>query len=173
MATTLSPPTEISNGLYRYTWTGVAPFRVFSYQTYEYLYESTDLTEITVSSPAGIEVFDSTETAIPEGLLYPAKAILQWRGYHLATTYRIDKYIGSAWVQQDTILEDGRGYYRYTAPISDDSVSNEIYRVVTIDATGSETSSSIAPFIVRNPSIPTLTSVSYDDMTGTFSIGLS
>lgn len=179
MATTLSPPTEISNGLFRFTWTGTAPFRVFSYQTFEYLYDSTDLTEITLASFNGevpsIEVYDSTETATPEGLLYPAKAILQWRGYHLATTYRIDKYVSAAWVEQDTIIEDGRGYYRYTAPVSDDSVSSEIYRIVTIDATGSETASSITPFIIRNPSppIPLNDQISYNSGTLTVTVALS
>ena len=178
MATTLSPPTEISNGLYRFTWTGTAPFRVFSYQTFEYLYESTDLTEITMASSGGrvpaIEVFDSTETTvIPEGLLYPAKAILQWRGYQLATLYRIDKYVSAAWVQQDTIIEDGRGYYRYTSPVADDSISQEIFRIVTIDATGSETASSITPLIIRNPSSPIFSSITYNSGTLTLTATLT
>ena len=180
MATTLSPTSEISYGVYRFSWTGTAPFRVFSYQTFEYLYESTDLTEITLASSGGrvpaIEVFDSTETTlIPEGLLYPAKAILQWRGYQLATLYRIDKYIGAAWVEQDTIIEDGRGYYRYTSPVADDSISQEIFRIVTIDATGSETASSITPLIIRNPMppLPLADEISYDSDTLTVTVVLT
>lgn len=170
MATTLNPPTLISPGVYRYTWTGTAPFRVFSYQTYEYLFTETEDTELYVTSsngqPPQIEVFDSTESAsVPQGITYPASAILQWRGYKYADYYRIDKYISAQWVEQGAIGETGNGYYQFKAPIPSTDVDTSQYRIVTVDKSGASTNADFSVTIIRNPDPPIFTA-SYNDVSG-------
>jgi len=176
MATTLNPPSSVGAGVWRYTWTGTAPFRVFRYDTYEYQYTETELTELTVTSattePPAIEVFDSTETADPTGLTYPAKAILQWRGYKYASYYSIQKYNGSTYDEVSQVGETGRGYYQFTAPIPSDDTATDVYRVVNVDISGATTNTDVQVTIIRNPD-PPLIEATYDSNTNTISFDLA
>jgi hypothetical protein len=163
MSTTLSPPTKLGYGTWQYTWTGTAPFRVFNYQTYAYVLKDSADTAIVVTStndiePPAIEVFDSTETADPQGVTYPAQLVLQWRGYKYAASYRIEKETApSTYTEVQNYFEDGRGYYVFTAGIQSDDVVEASYRVVTIDKSGEEIDTDSAAYVIRNPSPPLLT----------------
>jgi len=85
MSTTLSTPTKVSSGVWRYAWTGTAPYSVFDYSTYDFTLRDSDDTEYFASNggtvePQAIEVFDSTEdSTTAKGVIYPAKITLQWR----------------------------------------------------------------------------------------------
>lgn len=177
MATTLSPPTKVGYGAWRYTWTGTAPFRVWSYDTYSYLLDSTDDTEITVAAidhnniePPAIAVYDSTETTIPEGVTYPARLVLQWRGYRYAEYYRIEKETSpGVFTTVQGVAEDGQGYYQCSIAKVTDDVSEDTYRVVTVDKSGAETDTEITAVIIRNPDPPKLT-YTYSAGTGLLTI---
>lgn len=175
MATTLNPPTKKSYGVWEYTWSGTAPFRVFSYGTYTYLLEDSDETSIFLSSgnnvePPAIAVFDSTETGDPEGVTYPSQVILQWRGYHYAASYRVEQETApSTYTEIQNYAEDGRGYYKFTTQVSADDVETLSYRVVTIDKSGAETDTDVERIVVRNPS-PPLCTYTYNAGTGNLTI---
>ena len=163
MAATLSPPTKLGYGTWLYTFTGIGPFRGFNYQTYSYMFKDSTDTSVVVTStndiePPAIEVFDSTETADPQGVTYPAQLVLQWRGYKYAASYRIEKETApSTYTEVQNYFEDGRGYYVYTAGIQSDDVAEASYRVVTIDKSGEEIDTDSAAYVIRNPSPPSLT----------------
>lgn len=177
MATTLAPPEKVGYGVWRYTWTGTAPFRVWSYDTYSYLAENSDDTEITVAAldhnniePPAIEVYDATETTDPEGITYPARLILQWRGYRYAEYYRVEEETSpGTWETVQGIAEDGSGYYKCEFAKLDDDVSTTNYRVVNVDLSGAETSREFEAVIIRNPDPPQLT-YTYNAGTGLLTI---
>lgn len=175
MATTLSTPIKQSCGVWKYEWTGTAPFRVFSYDTYTYILEDTDETSVFVSSgndiePPALAVYDSTETTIPDGVTYPSQIVLQWRGYRYAAAYRVEQETApSTWTEIQNYVEDGSGYYKFTSQVSDDSVEALSFRVVTIDLSGGETDTDIERVVIRNPS-PPLCTYTYNAGTGNLTI---
>lgn len=172
MSTVLSPPTKLAPYLFRHTWTGTAPFRIFDYYEYKYIKTNTDLTQIDLVSPFAsqalpIQVLDSTEGEL-DGLTYPGFARVQWRGQKDAYKYEVDNGL--------TILnwtpELGRGYYDFTFPHSllstvDDSAIN----LTAYNSVG-DTVVTQAPAL-STPSVPLMYNfaLTYDSGTTTITVG--
>lgn len=177
MTTTLSPPTKVSSGVWRYAWTGTAPFSVFDYSTYDFTLRDSDDTEYFASNggtvePQAIEVFDSTEdSTTAKGVLYPAKITLQWRGYAYADYYDIQQETSTpgTYATVQTYTEDGRGYYQYTAAKLTDDVGTGSYRIITVDKSGAVVNTDFEAVIIRNPNPPELT-YTYSAGTGLLTI---
>ena len=176
MSTTLSPPEKVSYGTWKYAWTGTAPFSVFDYRSYEFVVENSDDTEYYATSddntePQAIEVFDSTEsTADALGLDYPARVILQWRGYSYADYYEIQQETApSTYTTVQTYIEDGSGYYKFVSPVTTDDVETASYRVVMYDRAGAFSNTDTEQVIIRHPSPPELT-YTYNAGTGLLTI---
>lgn len=174
--TTLTPPTKESYGVWRYDWTGTAPFRVFSYGTYTYIIDDTEETSLFVTSdnniePPAIEVFDSTETDdIAAGEEYTARFIIQWRGYQYADYYTVQKETApSTWTDVDNYIEDGRGYYKFQGSLESSDYTIPTYRVVMTDKAGATSTTEFSYYIVRHPDPPELT-YTYNAGTGLLTI---
>ena len=178
MSTTLSRPTQISSGVWRYSWTGTAPYSVFDYRSYEFTLRDSDDTEYYATAedggvePQAIEVFDSTEsTASALGVLYPARITLQWRGYAYADYYDIQQETSTpgTYASIQVYNEDGSGYYKYTATKLSDSVGTGSYRIVTVDKSGALINTDFEAVIIRHPDPPELT-YTYSAGTGLLTI---
>lgn len=176
MSTTLSPPVKLAYGVWRYDWTGTAPFRVFDYGTYSFQIEATDETSYFVTSdnniePPPIEVFDSTETAsVAVGETYPASIVIQWRGYSYADYYDVQKEVSPSTFE--TVYrepETGAGYYRYISQKEMEDVETVTYRVIVYDKSGESVNVDTTQIVIRNPSPPELT-YTYNAGTGLLTI---
>jgi hypothetical protein len=177
MSTTLSPPTQVSSGVWRYSWTGTAPFTLFDYSTYDFTLQDSDDTEYYASDggadePQAIEVFDSTEdSSTANGMLYPAKITLQWRGYAYADYYEIQEETSTpgTYATVQTYAENGSGYYKFTATKLSDDVGTGSYRIITVDKSGAVVNTDFEAVIIRNPDPPELT-YTYSAGTGLLTI---
>lgn len=170
---TLNTPQRLDNGLWLFSWTGTAPFRVFNYERMEYEFTSTDQTEAIIEGssdiePPALEVFDSTETQTPDGVLYPNLVTLQWRGYKYAESYTIQLDSGAGYVDVWTVLESGRGYYTYTTTALEDG-DTASYRVVMEDLSGATSNTDFDIVIATLPVTPLLT-YTYSAGTGNLTI---
>ena len=139
-----------ANGTWQYEFTGTPPFalyrlgRLLAPTTFEDVdagYTTNDTTRIFIDGteyePPMLEVLDSTDSYTPDNVLYPAYLILQWREAANAVQYRVDRYVGAAWVRQQYITASNAGYYTYETPALIDGESYQ-YRVVPINAAGDD-----------------------------------
>lgn len=175
MTTTLSPPIKLAPYLWRYEWTGTAPFRVFDYWDYKYLKPNTTDTRIDVISyfedqPNPIQVLDSTEGSI-DGEIYPGRVRIQWRGMANADYYEIS--VGSGAIVLNTVKETGAGYYEYTFqyPLLE-GLNTIAIDIICYDIVGN--SKTLTLPIMQTAYIPTLLNakeITYDSGTTTLSIG--
>lgn len=177
MSTTLSRPTKVSSGVWRYSWTGTAPYSVFDYRSYEFAVRSSEDTEYYATSdrgvePQAIEVFDSTEsTSTALGVLYPARITMQWRGYAFADYYEIQQEMSTPNTYETIQVynEDGSGYYKFTATKLTNDVGTGSYRIITVDKSGAVINTDFEAVIIRHPSPPELT-YTYSAGTGLLTI---
>lgn len=176
MSTTLSRPTQVSSGVWRYSWTGTAPYSLFDYRSYEFALQDSEDTEYYATSddgvePQAVEVFDSTEdTGDALGVLYPARITLQWRGYAYADYYEIQEETApSTYTTVQVYNEDGSGYYKYTATKLTDDVGTGSYRIITVDKSGALVNTDFEAVIIRHPDPPELT-YTYNAGTGLLTI---
>lgn len=176
MTTTITPPIKLSRGIWRYDYTGTAPFSVYDYRVYDFTEQNTEDTSYYATSdddtePQAIEVFDSTEdsdTAI--GLNYPANIVIQWRGYKYADYYDIQKETApSTWTSVQQYIEDGSGYYKFIGQVESDDVATVNYRVVMYDKAGASVTASAEQLVIRHPSPPELT-YTYNAGTGLLTV---
>jgi len=171
MTAVLSPPVKIAPYLFRYEWTGTAPFRVFNYLHYRYEYQNTDLTRIDLVSPwenqaIALQVLDSTDGEL-DGITYPGICRVQWRG--IPTAYKYEVRLSNTALTYT--FESGKGYYQYTFEYYYDAViNNGTVTVICYDSEGN-TKSVILPSIsiVTVPFVTEL-SCTYDDGTNTITV---
>jgi hypothetical protein len=176
MSATLSTPIKQTYGIWRYDWTGTGPFRVFSYETYQYVLDDTEETTLFVTDgndiePPVIEVFDSTqEDSLAEAEEYQPRIVIQWRGYQYADYYTIQKETSpGTYTDVDSYVEDGRGYYKYQGSIEASDYAEYSYRVVVTDKAGYTSSTDFTRYIVRHPDPPELT-YTYNAGTGLLTV---
>lgn len=174
--TTLSPPTKVTYGVWKYEWTGTAPYRVYAYDRYDFILDDTEEESLFLTSenniePPAIEVFDSTETdSTPQGEQYEARFIIQWRGYQYADYYTIEKETApSTWSAVQYYTEDGRGYYRFESTIESTDYVEPAYRVIMTDKAGATSTTEFSYYMVRNPDPPELT-YTYNAGTGLLTV---
>lgn len=153
---------RVSSVGYEYAWTGTAPYTLLlNGLPYREVY---DLTSIIVEGtdeeePPVLEVYDSTETSATSEL-YPPWYVLQWRGSTAVKQYRVEQYVGSAWVTLGSLRENGSGYYQYPTEAQQD-VTTIQFRVIAIDIEGNESeAATLSVFNIRHPDPPRV-SMSY------------
>lgn len=170
-----------TNGTWRYVWGGTAPYRLYRYGRLlaDDTLDGTIIDEATTNNtsrvfddgdayePPQLEVLDSTDSQTPDNILYPAYLALQWHEAPEAHQYRVDRYIGAAWVAQQYVPADDRGYYVYeTPPLTDGETY--IYRIVPLTETGDELQS--VTYTVDFVTIPEPPEVSITLATGTVTV---
>jgi len=172
MSATLSPPIKLSPYLWRYTWTGTAPFRVFDYFQYKYLKTSTTDTQIDILSyyenqPPPIQVLDSTEGSL-DGEIYPGKVRVQWRGQANAAYYQV-RLSGLAILNYTH--ESGRGYYEYNFAYPYLSSLNTVaVEVVAFDSEDNYKSYNIPVMSAISVPVMQAMEISYDSGTTTLTM---
>ena len=178
MPTVLNNPTQIGSKVWRYTWTGTAPYRIYNYSTYAYHATKFNGTSIDIPGtseiePPAIEVFGADETDDPDGVTNPAQIFLQWRGVAYAKEYQV--YNAAASTVLATVPESGLGYYKFLGQaINEDQSSgsgNQVsYSVRVVDSQGNVSDISAQSFFLdRNPD-PPIISIAYNSGTNTFTI---
>lgn len=147
---------KVSSVGYEHTWTGTEPYvLLLNGLPYREVY---DLTSIIVEGadaeePPVLEVYDSTETSATSEL-YPPWYVLQWRGSTAVEQYRVEQYVGAAWVALGSIRENGSGYYQYPTEAQTD-VTTIQFRVIAIDSEANESeAATLSVFNIRHPDPP-------------------
>lgn len=73
-----------------------------------------------------------------------------------AASYRVERFVGAAWVQQTTIAETGKGQYRHvTTPLPDADAAS--FRVIAVAPNGEATPVSGSITVHRIPDAPRVT----------------
>lgn len=143
------------DGSWAFTWTGTGPFEIWldgrllsEVASGSYTFRGTGYSD----APPDLEIIESGETAQSDD--FAPYAILQWRGVTGAYAYQIERYVGGVWAKKATLMEDGRGYYKYVSTPLPDCETTQ-WRVLSIDSLGKEgTPSEVSVLIVRNPPAP-------------------
>lgn len=87
---------------------------------------------------------------------FPPRFTLNWLAISTADRYRIDRYVGAAWVEQDTVREVGQLSYTYLTVKLEDETTHQ-FRIVPVDANGIDgTALSFTKLMVRHPDVPAL-----------------
>ena len=160
MSATLSTPTKVGEGSWRYEWTGTSPFIVHTkgdnYTETPITNTSRTLIFQSADEPDPLEVVDSADTNIPYNIQFPGRAVIQWRGIASVVGYRVEQYISSVWTHKIIVYENGRGYYEYTTDWLTDDTTHQ-FRVIPvygISDEGNPLTYSIK--MVRNPDPPSI-----------------
>lgn len=171
MGASITQIEKIGYATWKYYFSGVAPYRVYldgilladnplDGDTPDGATTDNDYIILSGSDsqePPAIEVLDTDDTGTPLSVLHPPYLTLQWRGVDYAERYRIDYYTGGSWVEQDIVIEDGRGYYRYRTDAVTDCATHQ-WRIVAVDRSGNESAPlSFDMLVVRNPPPPSVT----------------
>ena len=183
-ALTLSQPTAVGTGAWRYTYSGTAPFRRYvngllvvrptdtslgySEDTFIIVEDTSDPVE-----PPVVEAYDATDTtSIPVQYTNASQLILQWRGYSADEFYTVQYWSGSTWTTPTNgrVPSHGLGYYQYytITPMSGDVkwrvTANQVNGLTTIPVQFNITT-------VPNPDPPSIEG-SYSAGTGLLTISL-
>jgi len=173
MAATITSITKTGYSSWLFTWTGTEPFYVWrdgvlvldGVSDTETIIEGTDAEE-----PPAIQVLDSTETDDPLTVAYPPFGLLQWRGDAAVSYYRVDRYVGAAWVTYITVGESGDGgYYSAKTPALVDAVAAQ-WRIIAVDSVGNESEPLPFTFSITKHPDPPVIDMSYSDGTGLLTI---
>lgn len=131
-------------------------------------YASTTAATLIVPVPEGsYPVFDVFDDAADQPTwTLPDTLLLQWAGLgSSAASYRVEQYVGAAWVTRSIEPERGRAYYQWRSPRLADQTACQ-FRVVAVGPDGNETvSATYAATMVRQPDPPAV-ALSYDEGTG-------
>lgn len=132
------------------------------------LYDTTEAASAIIRiNPGESPVISIIDSLIPGEIpaYYPKYAALTWWYLNGAVEYRIEEYIGSAWVVRDTIPENGKGYYLWKSRVLEDCVSHS-FRVIPVDEKGNDgTAQEFEILMVRIPDEPQC-EFSYSAVTG-------
>ena len=159
---------------WRYEWAATTgPYRVYVNGAEFAIQDETFFipieTAATTIEPPVVEVLDANDSSTPETLLHPGRAILQWRGQAVAVHYRIEEFVGAAWVAREEVPETGSGYLQFTTTFLDD-VTSALWRIIPVDEFLNEGSpAAFDIFIVRRPDAPDLT-YTYSGVTGDLTV---
>jgi len=186
MANRLTNIERIGYGVWRFTWSGTSPYRVYKDGRLvrgkmlgedDPYAETTTNTSMTVSTddndqPPQVEVLDSTDGTANQ-VAYPPYASISWRGSEHADRYSIQEYSGGAWSEIASVRERGdAGYYLWQSQALTDCTTHQ-FRVFAVNDDDSESGEvDIDIEIVRNPATPDA-SYSYDSGTGNVTVTIS
>jgi len=141
MAYSLLSLTHEGVGDWRFEFDGTEPFRlVRDGITIDNAYAGkVFILRGTVDDPPPLEILDATESSQEtESEKQPPYMCLQWNPSPNASYYRIDVFIGVDWYEFDQVVEDAfTQYYKYNTP-KQQSFALKKWRVVAVDASGSE-----------------------------------
>lgn len=188
---TITSIAKLDDGQWLYTYSGTAPFRLYSDGRY-LLGQPTNDTQIVLEGtrervglqrdwrdasftigtptdteePPPLEVLDANDTEDALNIQFPPRMRLQWRGNSDADFYQIEEQIDSVWTLKGVVKESGQGYYFYTTDALTDGTTYN-YRVLPVDAAENEgTPITYSAAVVRNPAPPRI-SISYDSSSNT------
>lgn len=114
-----------------------------------------------------IEVLDDAD-AVPAAIPRVRMRLL-WDAVTGTARYRVQRYVGAAWVTEVEIRAGDRTNYEYLTPPLED-VTDHQYRVVPIGENGNEgTPATVTVTMVRNPDPPVVT-MEYASGTGLVTI---
>jgi hypothetical protein len=103
--------------------------------------------------PGEYPFFEVLDTECLPSIAFSGHLHLQWYGLG-NQSYRVEKYISGTWTLQETIQDDGRGYYTWRTPWLADVTIHE-YRIVPISLAGnSGTELSLVCLMLRAPDAP-------------------
>lgn len=171
MSITYQKPIQIDEVAWKIRWTSDRPTPVTFYVYLEGVLVTPDglvsddgAGEWTVSVPPGeypqLDVLD--KECLPP-LAFSGHFLLQWYGTG-NLEYRVEKLISAVWTLQETLPDDGRGYFSWRSPWLAD-VTVHSYRIVPVSQAGNQgTALSLVCLMVRNPDIPNV-SVTYNGST--------
>ena len=109
-----------------------------------------------------LDVFDSSST-VP-GYARAGRVYLCWYASAAASSYLVQEYVAAAWVDRQTIPDNGEGFFRFLTRYLEDG-SDTSFQVLAIDAADNQaTATPFAVVQVRHPEIP---DVSYAYASGT------
>ena len=172
MTVTYSKPVQVDPFAWDISWTSDAAlpvtFRVYS--------EGVLLTPDGIVSADGTGRWTLTVTpgeypffeVLDKACRHPSIAFsgrlqLQWYGTG-DLSYRVEKLISAVWTLQETVPDDGRGYYTWRSPQLTD-VTTHSYRIVPVSIAGNQgTALSLVSLLVRHPDSPSV-AVTYNGST--------
>ena len=176
MASSITSITKPAAYHWQYTWSGTAPFYVYS--AGELVLDATTLTTWIFqgdsnTEPPVVEVRDSTEAeSTISQIVNPQYAIFQWYQASNAAQYVVQESStdggATVWTTRRTLFEDGSEYYTFQTPVLDD-VTTATWRVAAVDTQSNYTVIQYQVFMVRNPDPPEIT-LSYDNGTGLLTV---
>jgi hypothetical protein len=99
-----------------------------------------------------VEVLDVSTDVAEEG--FPDHLVLGWTVASDAAYYRIEQYVGAAWVAVATVAASTDPWQSYATVALADETSHQ-FRVIPIDAAGNDgTATAFTKLLVRYPEIP-------------------
>lgn len=171
MTVTINNPQRLSEDTYLLSWSSTETDPAY------YIYRDGELIDTTFAETYAVtieegespvfEILDDVDAVPIPG--YPARQEICWLPATSAESYRIDEYVDSAWVQRDSVPDDGSPFFSWTTrPLED--VTTHLFRVTPVGANGNDgTSKTYSIAMVRCPDPPDVT-ITYDDETGTLTI---
>ncbi len=160
MAAVITNIQKVGAKVWRYDYSGTAPFRVYIDGQ---LWGGMSRTETFIivqgdsdNEPVPIEVIDSTENESDvQQVKYPQRAILQWRSAEDTDFYLVERFVSGEWVVQRTIhSHPDATYHRYESDQLADVTTHQ-FRITAVNSSGDQ--GEPIPFdvlTVRNPPPP-------------------
>jgi len=174
MTVTMNPPENVGGNSWRFSWSSDQDDPTF----YVYdlseggLLDTTKGTSITITLEPGesrvLEVTEEELAAVPRG--YPSRLLLYWYGPAGTSYYKVEEYVGAAWVTRARIYDRGQGHFTWrTRPLED--VTTHQFRIVPVGTNGNEgTPVTWSALMVTHPAPP---EVDYAYSSGTGKVTVS
>lgn len=159
---------DLGDGAWRATWSGTGPFRVIlAGKELATMTETERIFQDAVAYAAGpppIEVLDTDAGDVSEGETNPPYAVVKWRGRTTADYYKVYRVESAVDVLKATVVEDGRGYYRWM-DAANNSPATWVYKVTSVDSEENESDALSISVLVAG--IPGRATQSYSYSAGT------
>jgi hypothetical protein len=173
---TFNPPRQLSSTSWRISWTSDAtPAVTFYVYRDGVLIATTTATQWDLTVPPGTSpVIEVLDTADPPEKAYPGRIVLTWYSVAGTSSYKVQEYITTIWVDRDQVTDDGRGYFVWTSRWLEDSTTHQ-FRIVPAGTNGNDgTPQELDVLMVRHPDDPTPTLTnSYSDTTHAVTIDVA
>ena len=171
MAVTINAPEQVAARTWRVSWSSSLPTPTFWVYRDGELATITQQTSILLFAEAGesvvIDVVDDEDDVLP--VVFPGRATLSWTAVANAAGYRVEEYIGAAWVVRTTVYDRGEACFTWSSRCLEDGATHQ-FRVVPVGANGNDgTPLTFSLLMARHPDVPDV-DWSYDDGTGVATI---
>jgi len=171
MTVTLETAQRTGTRTWRLSWSsGLSDPTFYVYRDGE-LVGSTAQTSMDFLVDAGdslvVEVLDDPDALPVAG--YPARLLLAWGQVDNAEAYRVEEYIGSAWVLRAKVQDRGNQCFTWKSRPLEDCTSHQ-FRVVPVgDNANLGTALALTVLMVRHPDVPDV-DYSYSALSATITI---